>query len=621
MTSLLVRHPSPHPVESPWGYSLRLSESNGYATPWSLFKLAGLRQNEVRTTGMKIAKLAAITGLPQATLARMSFAPHRDRPRWCRILGHDILPTDIDLMNPCICPFCVQELGYVEALWHLRFMVGCPVHHLEGIKQCAACLRPIRWYRPGLTECTCGADLASFCAAPLSEAEACLLSILRRKTLSDGRSENNPAKFPQAELLASDLRTILVVVRTLGRFAHSANGYAGCPSDRQIVSAASSVLANWPENFFALLQALGSRFNRPNALSVRNQFDGIINALFKNKSIKKAAKTDFLKLAFATFATERWGKGVADPRLFKKQRNLASERFLTKAQFANKLGLQPRTLTRFLKQRDVPLVTLQSGGESRVIVDTQGLDDAGTLPGTILRARDAARSLGISVSLLRLLRQTEIFKVTRLSSVRQGFHSLDIEVFRMSLLSRSRSEGEQPNYQRPDFVQLKHIARSRRDTSAVQSQLIVAILADQISAFSSPEKTIGSLLLDRATCDRFTSLKRSKETGNTIGIGQAARLLRCDQAAIGGLVTLGVLNRITTPIGARISVESIDAFNTAYVALSRLARSERTSSRSLMKRCTQLGIQPLLAATGTVRGPQPFLCRTELAKLKLHPCG
>src|SRR5208283_4872180 len=37
---LLVRHPAPFPTESLFGYILRLSEENGYTTPWSLLLLA-----------------------------------------------------------------------------------------------------------------------------------------------------------------------------------------------------------------------------------------------------------------------------------------------------------------------------------------------------------------------------------------------------------------------------------------------------------------------------------------------------------------------------------------------------------------------------------------------------
>jgi len=39
---LLVRHPAPKPTESLLGYVLRVSEGNGYSSPWSVYRLARL---------------------------------------------------------------------------------------------------------------------------------------------------------------------------------------------------------------------------------------------------------------------------------------------------------------------------------------------------------------------------------------------------------------------------------------------------------------------------------------------------------------------------------------------------------------------------------------------------
>jgi hypothetical protein len=59
-TPLLVRHPAPYPTESLVGYVLRLAEENGYTSPWSVYNLASLKQNEIRTTGFKLEKLEPV---------------------------------------------------------------------------------------------------------------------------------------------------------------------------------------------------------------------------------------------------------------------------------------------------------------------------------------------------------------------------------------------------------------------------------------------------------------------------------------------------------------------------------------------------------------------------------
>ena len=78
-TPLLVRHPAPFPTESLLGYILRLSEENGYTTPWSLLLLGRIGQHEARSTGMKVAKLAQVSNRSQTELQSISYRWPGDR--------------------------------------------------------------------------------------------------------------------------------------------------------------------------------------------------------------------------------------------------------------------------------------------------------------------------------------------------------------------------------------------------------------------------------------------------------------------------------------------------------------------------------------------------------------
>jgi hypothetical protein len=81
---LLVRHPAPDPTESLLGYVLRVSEGNGYSSPWSVYCLAGMKSNEMRVSGVKLEKLARITNWPQAKLDAITYSAPPDQPRWSR---------------------------------------------------------------------------------------------------------------------------------------------------------------------------------------------------------------------------------------------------------------------------------------------------------------------------------------------------------------------------------------------------------------------------------------------------------------------------------------------------------------------------------------------------------
>src|ERR1035441_10224366 len=121
-TPLLFRHPAPHPTESLVGYVLRLSEVNGYNSMWSVYNLAGLKQNEVRTCGFKVEKLAAIVNRSSSELDKIGFSAPPDQPRWARLLGHSVVPTDLNILTSGLCPSCVAEKGFIDAQWHLTLM-------------------------------------------------------------------------------------------------------------------------------------------------------------------------------------------------------------------------------------------------------------------------------------------------------------------------------------------------------------------------------------------------------------------------------------------------------------------------------------------------------------------
>ena len=53
------------------------------------------------------------------------------------------------------------------------------------------------------------------------------------------------------------LRSMLVVIRTIAKHSIMADGIGDWRNDKQIVSAASRVLADWPANFIALLEDIG----------------------------------------------------------------------------------------------------------------------------------------------------------------------------------------------------------------------------------------------------------------------------------------------------------------------------------------------------------------------------
>ena len=505
-TPLLVRHPLPFPTESLVGYVLRLSQENGYSSPWSVYQMAGLQQNQVRSSGFKFERLAKITGRPASVLNKIAFSASSDHPRWSRLLGHDLVPTDLNLIRPKLCPQCIDEKGFIEAHWHLELMVACPVHHLLLASCCPKCGKRLRWFRPALLECECGGDLLKCDLPSIPQAEARLLDVIRRKILSQSKSEENPTSLPLDELMTINLRSLLALIRTVGKHRMIANNCTEWNNPRRIVTAAAQVMSDWPNNFIALLNDLGERLPSNVGGGVGKQFAGIYCALFKSKAIRPREDTNFLRVAFLGFARNHWGRGYVDHKLMREARETVPGRFLTQTEFAAQIGVRQITAARMLKKCTVPSIRIKSGSVEKILVDVNAGVVLRTSSGAIYRSREAAKCLGLSVTVLQALRRIGVYEVRHLSPTRQGFHELDVEAFRKKLLALASSP-VLPNNR--DFITLEAVVKGRHESLDLKVNLLRAMLAKEIPVVGSFDGKLEGLRLYRCDYQQFVAKSRT----------------------------------------------------------------------------------------------------------------
>ena len=184
ITQLLVRHPAPYPTESVFGYVLRLSEENGYKSPWGLFHLAKMTQSESSKHGFTFEKLAVIANCTTSKLNNILYAASGELGR-SRNLDEAFLLPGAGAAHRHFCPQCVVEKGFIEAHWGLPLMIGCPVHQCLAVSSCPKCGEPLSWYRQGLLTCkfNCDKDLRDCDQPPMTEVEVNLLDVIRRKVL------------------------------------------------------------------------------------------------------------------------------------------------------------------------------------------------------------------------------------------------------------------------------------------------------------------------------------------------------------------------------------------------------------------------------------------------------
>jgi hypothetical protein len=369
--------------------------------------------------------------------------------------------------------------------------------------------------------------------------------------------------------------------------------------------AASRVLMDWPKNFIALLNDLGQQLPSDVSGGVGKQFEGIYRALFRNTAIGQPEHTNFLRVAFLDFAVNHWGRGFVDHKLVKELGGSGPKRYLTQTEFATQIGVQQSTAARLLKGPKLSSRRIKCGKVDRILVDANEDAIPRTFPGKIYGKREAARRLGISVSVLQALKEGGIYEVNHLLPTRAGFHELDLDAFRQKFLVLDSGDMT-PDISSIESVTLRSVLCGCHDSTKIKLTLVRGLLARDIPLVGNADDTIGGLLLDRFACQLYIADVRCRVAGNAKTPRDVARELSCDPAAVSGLVRLGFLQNGTAPVGLRIKDESVTAFRREYISLAAVAKAEQTSSRALMHCCRERGIDVLMVPMKR-RGPQPFI--------------
>ncbi len=613
---LLVRHPAPFRTESLFGYILRLSQENGYTTPWSLLLLAQMAQHEARSTGMKVAKLAQVCDRHQSELQSISYRWPDDHPRSCRLLGHLLTPWELVITKPKLCPECVAEQGFIEAHFDLALMTGCPVHRRSLLSRCPGCMRPLRWFRPGLLECHCGASLRNADLPAISGAEADLLDLIRRKILGLAAGRAYASGLPGSHLEVLEFQALLSLVGTLARRCMIVDNDPDRRNSQRIVSAAASVLADWPNNFFRLLRRIVEGMPTNSSIGVaRGRLGGIYRSLFSLRGIMPTVQGDFLRIAFLDFIRNDWKPAFMDQRLMRRLRTGQPERFISKSAFAQRYGIDTRAAARFLEDQGVPSRTFRWGKSKRKSIDSSAARLSPALPGKIYRLRQAAAMIGISVELLKCLKASGDFEVSHLiSRTRPGFHELDIEAF-IQKLKRLAPPLNPADLSSPKYVRFAIVARGWYGSVEAKANIVRAVLSRELPVVGSIDGTVSGLLLPYEGFQRLAHDERARANGDTRTMAEAARQLECDPGLIHSLVELELLRARPVRKGVRVTEESIAEFKRRYVSLVSIARTIRTSSRALMHFCKNNSIPTVVAKRAYTNGAQAFVNANQTQKL------
>jgi hypothetical protein len=612
--TLLVRTPSPFPAESLLGFVLRVSETNGYETPWHLLRLAEFEQNQIKTPGFPVELLAPLLGKNGSSLLNIAYQSEGDSTtqRRFKILKHDLgqsmKTAPLRLKRPAICPKCVEEDGYIEAFFDLNAAIACPRHQHTVLKCCPRCNKALRWFRPGLLTCSCGADLSKAVPEVADQKVTELMGVIHAKLHGyDLSTLPNTTGFPIEQFDKLSLASFLYMLNCMGA-KNSALHSSKPTSNQPEINSAIETLENWPHGYHAFLTKIGNQFFEKNLSSsgLRTQFSSFYESMFKSR--KYSLDIVFLRDELINFGSTIWGKSIIDIKLPSVSASL-EQRFISKAEYARRFNICAPVMNRMINDCSVITQKIIVGKRVMQVVDMELSQQPETSKG-IITVRKAAEILGLPVSSLEHIRDKGILKTKVRRGKTRSWHIDDIESFLSKMLLTSSILVPSPS-----MITVKEVMRLKLRDSIAKGDVIVAIFDGRLPPLGRVTEKLDGLLLDKVQVDDFILQKRCVIEGNSYSKEQAAKLTGVNSMAIAKAIEHGLLAGIEHKGRTRVSASSVQQFNLEYVPLALLAQKLGTLSQHIWAACRKNNIDIIVLPYTNGVVEQPVLARKSESKL------
>lgn len=592
---MLVRTPQPLPNESLPGYILRVSEANGYDSPWPVLQHAEIYYASLTNAALPVDKLAPILGVPESILRTLSYQTGgtcAEPEQTVRIMGHFLgrgqKLQPFRLKSPCICPHCIAEDGYISSVFDLQAIVACPRHGCNLVSQCPHCHQPLSWFRQGLLRCKCGGSLADegpeLAAPQLVELMSVLFARLNNAITSDAKHG-----LPASHLLGIPLRVLLRKLPDLGAMKVALEGQA--PSMYACMLAAAEVLADWPNNFRRLLTDIGQSLEpAQRTLPLCRKYPGLYYKFFK--VAETAEIFSWMREEFLRFGLEEDEETLVASKLLREEN--IERRFLSKSALARKFGLTATMLRRWEENGAVTFKKVSTASAVRFVADVHRLN-VEIEPGQkeTMGARDAAAALGVPVSVLNYM-ATEGHVSSRAASLKtRRFSEAAIHSLRQKILAAS-------NKIQPDSIDTERVIsleailfRLRFHSSESKGKFLVNYLAGRSISVGRTGDTFADIYFDQRLILDLVEESRSKQAGDSVSQAEAARALACNILAISRLMDLGMLTGVAVAAGVRVTSESLQQFAGSYISTWTVAKKFDTNTKGVLH-LAKLGTVELL---------------------------
>jgi hypothetical protein len=507
MLQPLALTPLPCPTESMTGLILRTAEMNGYESPSIILRYVGMTENEIRSANPPIDKLAMLYGRNPDDFCYMGHASHEKgrRPKQWRILNKEVPALYCNIKSAKVCPECIIEEGYIDGFWDLRYSVACPTHSRMAIKECPACRKSLSWHRQGLLKCRCGQDLSELRGVEVDDgATLDLLELVKRKLHGDPlHTQRLIARgFPLDEIQHMSVATLLGLIGRLQPGNRRKTVFkipAGMSAEKNAVRLAAGMLSNWPIGLYDHLEATYRDTTDITGSTLHKQFQRFYSSFFK--SGLPMDEVGFIQEAFMRFGNQRWKTNAFIDTRFARKLNIQSD-IVGIYGVAEYLGIHVAQAQRYVEQGLIECKNVETVKMSRKLFDVT------TLPfkkaeGRSHKLRDAAKFLGIPVSLLSMLRNEGAYKMQRLAKGLNGYSEYDLINFREILVTKVAVI---KNCDSEEHITLGSVMRIKLRDQKFTASIIKSILNGQIIPEGRIGDEISDIVLMRASIMTMVSL-------------------------------------------------------------------------------------------------------------------
>lgn len=599
----LINCPRPHSDESIHGYVLRVAAANGYDQPaWLLALTETSASFAIKPTDL--APLARLMDVPAEDLEAKCYWPvgmTRTR-RYRNFRGATVPDLMINRLRPRVCPQCLSEEGYVRALWDLAPVACCPIHGVQLVDRCGNCGALIKRNRMKVSEChRCQSSLLEIPVIAAPKNAVALTAMIARKAGFELTPPQGLEGGP-TDLEKLDLGVFLRVIAFLGSSKKGTRQGEGLwllarltiPEMVEITSNAAQVLENWPQNYFVVLDEIRNRSEtRASGAGLEREFGGFYLAL-ANSLRRQGAK--FLWDAFEEYVATQWDGGFVSAKNTRiRPSRRKSERYVTRAQAARRLGTRPERIDRLVGAGLLRGTRRRQLKRTLLLVETDSIEEFRNSRGNHISLKNVCARLGLSkTAVLKLVRKRLLSPIRPHKGATTVYEAKNVDELLNAVLKPSVAI--QP-------IKGRHVpmARAMRRLTLVgldAGDLVQAILSGRLPVAGRDESQTGLAQCLFRPAD-VTSLvqDRSEKPNDILTIPEAAITLGLKQQCMYDLVKAGLLEtslvRVRNRVVRTVSKDTVDRFKRTYIRGSDLAVRERTSPKEVVKRFRERGVMPV----------------------------